>query len=683
MNISYEDIKKMSECSYDQFHWFNHVTKLKKSEAKYQKLITKVIFKHRINGILYLRYNYPQSLPSYLTNEAILNELELKEKSLAFIKPMYYQSAKELISNNIKMPDNLTNYIEQYFSDNNNDIIFFSFVSLPSAYGFYLIPDIVDRAVDLAINSLRSSMNTFADHFASSFYLYNTQFISKLWKEFSHRIRKANRKLPVFAIFMIFCESLQSAVNYLKEYHFRIAKEILRIGFDRFIHIYVDLIFIPTLKMHIENDPTMKFSDFCGNLYVAFDQVKKMISQESLTNFMPPISFLIRILCDHESRKETCPSFSDMDLKCYYTFLSMHELKLFANMILYKDDKKTSRIYLLDDSELGTFFSGKLDIYINNIFKSRDNSEFDLFDEKCPVKFNREKESYIMNFLFLENMSHNKDYPIIHFLDPSMVTYVPERQFIDGQIYQFPLMSDKKFKEYSYMKILKQNCEKIMYLNLYLRITFATSLMKSIDDLEVFENAISYLSVSELDGSRSHPQLSFLYYASHLSYVVTGEYLSLMKKFEEAFELMKDVNVGFSHFEKIKKNEHYQVEIASIKSQAEIFNTFKVRNKFFAYPLIFNRIDGILNVLDQNKADENYPQNFFSLLYLIIIDSCHQSICSALTIFFSIFKTPPKNEFALKIYQIWQDLLKSFDATIFEFEPNLKQEFYKFCEMDL
>jgi hypothetical protein len=402
----------------------------------------------RATMLLSVYIQHPQSTPDILTPKAILDDICAPSKELfRLLNPMFLQIMTKTLAQYLLDPRSFAQSIHTFFSDEPTDLVFFAYATFPSLFSFFYIPDLVENAIQLVFQLMNIDPGDIAAHFAAALYVAFPRFADNLWSRFFRKLRREDS--DGWAPFL---ESLQIACKFLSSFHCDLARRIWKLGRTVFVHIFIDFLFVPSLKLHLECDVSSHFLKGRCELMDYFRELRIHPESDRLTQ-----------ICDImvsesivEPEYSIYGGYSGLNLKLYPTFLSAYELRILFGIITGSEAKHPDAekaMKMCRPAMFTTFRSGELEIF--NTFSATDPVTryrlVPLSSEPLPVL--PDNPEYVRSFAMISEYAKQKRVDLLSIIEPQLF---PDCARSAEKLHrQVSILKDTAFKMFAVVQMLK------------------------------------------------------------------------------------------------------------------------------------------------------------------------------------------------------------------------------------
>jgi hypothetical protein len=393
---------------------------------------------------------HQSAVPDILTPKAILDDLCAAPAQLhRLVNPMFLQTMTKVLAQYILNPQQFAHAIHKHFSDEPIDLVFFAYATFPSLFSFFYIPDLVENSIRLVFALMNIDPGDIAAHFAAALYVSFPRFADSLWSHFFKMVRRDSKAECQFEMFI---KALNIACKYLSRSHCDLAKLIWDLGRTVFVHIFVDFLFIPTLKLHLECDVSSHF----------LQRTCPLINDFRFMRIHPDCDRLARvfgIMSSHsiiEPEYSIYGGYSGLNLKLYPSFLSAYEMRILfgiINSLEKKHPNAEKAMKMCIPAMFTTFKSGQFEI-----FNSFTPVETQVPSQIIPYSLQKlpsppANQEFVRSYGIISDYARKKKVDCLAIIEPGLF---PDHMRSSEQFAQIRILNDPGFKLFSVLQMLKR-----------------------------------------------------------------------------------------------------------------------------------------------------------------------------------------------------------------------------------
>lgn len=656
----YPEIKNMVIESYNLINWFKADT-FNTSQSAIVQIAFDIQKYLKFNAFLFLNHMYHDDLPPIYTQENMVKifEARIVQTFKLNVNSSFHQAISQSLFSLLVSPEKFAAILLDYSAKEQNYIRFISLVSLPSLYSFYIISDTVDYAVKLAKLLLYDDTTDLGDIFASSFFIHDAKFIDTLWGTFAQNYRRIGHVAPPFVAYRLFLESLRQAISYLSPYHFNLATYVISLNLAKFVHIIMDMVFIPTLKFRIAADHTLRFQDNCQSLLNDFDFV--INNQQS-----PPLIHLVNIFKHAQASEITLPTFGDYGLSKYSIPISPFELAIFSDIVQFSPDPISNTLKLVDKSR-EDLRVGIFDVFCKKSATKNTIISDHLFHVHREAIFKREKDQFVRSLKQIQIKFDGEGIDIMHFIEPSLVKLPFEKQKLEKMESIYPILGNDEFRTYAAMKIFNVYQHNIGLLNKSLDIKIHIKMLES--SLEILKKTYDLFlnTFSTIPNLENYSKIATRASINKIQALTEDEINPIIKTFQE--NLLKCQNAT-PELRNILESHMYERELVSIQSEARQISSMNVLDRIYSFPIIMDLITTILKIYGIKENEYCFHYYFCFCMLHSIPHECYLPFYEAYAIYtrsatqISSLENTDDN-IGKGVVNSWKNAKSAFEAILF------------------
>jgi hypothetical protein len=402
----------------------------------------------RATMLLSVYIQHPQSVPDILTPKAILDDICAPPRELyRLLNPMFLQIMTKILAQYLLDPESFARAIHSFFSDEPTDLVFFAYATFPSLFSFFYIPDLVGNAIQLVFELMNIDPGDIAAHFAAALYVSFPRFADSLWSTFFKKVRRKEGE-----VWEVFLKALGIACRFLSAFHCDLARRIWKLGRAVFVHIFIDFLLMPSLKVHLDCDVSSHFLNGHCELLQNFKELRIQPDSDRLTQIWSVMSSESVV----EPEYSIYGGYSGMSLKLYPTSLSAYELRILFGIITgsqtkHPDAEKAMK--LCRPATFTTFRSGELEIF--NTFSAAQPVTIYHFIQRTgpPLPDLPDNPEYIRCFGMISDYAKRQRLDILSVIEPELFPgSAASSDRLNGRM---SILSDCSFKLYAVVQMLK------------------------------------------------------------------------------------------------------------------------------------------------------------------------------------------------------------------------------------